>query len=319
MLKVLIIGEKISTLALNKDTTIGIIRQGWKRKWSIYYATPEELSLRNNHVFAKATLLIRSNSSLHFCGEGAVDNTNVEGFDAVLCRADPPVNDRFMTMLYILKFAEKKNILVVNSAKGISEINEKLFPLLISSKLTPPTLVSGDSGQLLQFIKKYKQVIIKPINSMGGNGIFKVNCKESNTNVILETMLATLPSVLVQKYVPEIKKGDNRVFIVDNKVLPYKIVRMPAKNEHRANLAAGGKALCKKLTSHEVMIAEEVLASISRYGIVFAGLDIIGKYLIEINVTSPTLARELYAQSGFPIFNQICLAIENRCNKTCMK
>lgn len=313
MLNVLIVADPIESLNIKKDTTIGIISKGWKYKWNIYYATMKDLDIKNGDLHVQAISIIPSKKKQLWYKNNGVEGYRADFFNCIVCRKDPPVNQHFITMLTLLKFAETKNVKVINSAQGMIDMHEKLFALAQFPELSPPSIVTSDMQRGMAFILEHRVVVLKPLNSMGGAGIFKVNSKDSNARVILETMFASESTLLFQKYIPAIRNGDNRIFILGKNIVPYKIVRKPHMRDHRANVAAGGSVRCQKISRTEKNIAMKVQPYLEKNNILLAGLDIIGNYLTEINVTSPTLARELEANSDYPIFDKICKSIGDQC------
>jgi glutathione synthase len=221
--------------------------------------------------------------------------------DVILMRKDPPFDMEYVYTTHLLQRAEEAGALVVNSPASLRDCNEKLYTAWFP-QCCPPTLVSRDHGQILDFVVEQGDVIIKPLGGMGGVSIFRMSREGPNNNVIVETLTDQgARFAMVQRFVPEITEGDKRILMVDGDPVPYALARIPKAGETRGNLAAGGTGIGIALSDRDRWIAGEVGGELRRRGILFAGLDVIGDYLTEINVTSPTCIRELDAQFGLNI------------------
>jgi glutathione synthase len=229
----------------------------------------------------------------------------------VLMRKDPPVDAQFIHDTQILSMAEAEGVLVVNRAQGLRDWNEKLAALQFP-QCCPETLVSRNVTEFKDFIAAQGDVVVKPLDGMGGKSIFRIRQGESNANVILETLTADGKLAMAQRYLPEIRDGDKRILMVDGQPVPYALARIPQGTEFRGNLAAGGRGEGRALTDRDRWIAGQVGPWLKAQGLLFVGLDVIGDYLTEINVTSPTCARELDAQFGLNIAGLLFDAIESR-------
>jgi glutathione synthase len=221
------------------------------------------------------------------------------------------VDDQFMYDTQILSMAESEGVLVVNRPQGLRDMNEKLTALQFP-QCCPETLVSRNIAELKAFIEKHQDTVVKPLDGMGGKSIFRIRHGESNVNVILETLTESGSFALAQKYIPEIAQGDKRILLVDGEPVPYALARIPQGDEFRGNLAAGGRGQGQPLSERDVWIAKEVGPWLKERGMLFVGLDVIGDYLTEVNVTSPTCARELDKQFGLNIAGLLFDAIEAR-------
>ena len=221
--------------------------------------------------------------------------------DVILMRTDPPVDAAYLHDTHVLSLAQDAGVLVVNDPRGLRDLNEKLAALLFPQCI-PPTLVSRDSAALRAFVAEHGHCVLKPLDGMGGRSIFQVRQGDQNLNVILETLRGDgRQLVMAQRYLPEISAGDKRILLIEGEPVPYCLARIPAQGETRGNLAAGGRGEGRPLTERDRWIAAQVGPELVRRGMRFVGLDVIGDWLTEINVTSPTCARELDAQFGLNI------------------
>jgi glutathione synthase len=230
----------------------------------------------------------------------------------VLMRKDPPLDSEFIYSTYILEAAEKLGTLVVNKPQSLRDCNEKVFATEFP-QCTPPLLVSRSLKRLKSFLQEHQDVVFKPLDGMGGASIFRVKADDQNLNVILETLTQHgNQTIMAQKYLPEITDGDKRVLIVDGEVVPYCLARIPSASDFRGNLAAGGKGEVRPLSERDQWIAEQVAPVLVERGLLFVGLDIIGDYLTEINVTSPTCVQEIDRAKNTAIGDKLIAAINRR-------
>ncbi|MDO5769998.1 MAG: glutathione synthase, partial [Psychrobacter sp.] len=234
----------------------------------------------------------------------------ITDYDVILMRKDPPFDMRFIYATYLLDHAKAAGILVVNDPSSIRDCNEKLFATWFSD-LMSPTIVTSKQAHIRQFISEQKDVIVKPLDGMGGTGIFRLTEGSPNIGATLEmlTELETLP-IMAQRYLPEISEGDKRVLIVDGQVIDYCLARIPSQGETRGNLAAGGRGVAMALSEAERAVALKVAPIVKEKGLMFVGLDLIGARITEINVTSPTCVREINDQCGTDIATDLMIAIE---------
>jgi len=231
--------------------------------------------------------------------EARIDDAS--SFDWILLRKDPPFDAEYLYDTQILERAEALGTLVVNRPAALRDANEKLFTALFP-QCCPPTLVARQQSDLRDFVMEHGLCVVKVLDSMGGTSIFRVQPEDPNLNVILETVtIEGTRAALVQRYIPEIVNGDKRILLIDGEPVPYALARIPKAGEFRGNLAKGGSGRGQPLTEHDRWICAEVGPELRRRGLIFVGLDVIGDYLTEVNVTSPTCIRELDAQFGLNI------------------
>ena len=277
--------------ALNKlhhesDSSLILAREAQIRGHKIYIYEPKDLSLKDNQLFSKASTLKILKKKKYIFKKSRQKNVNLSTMNVVLIRQDPPFNINYITTTYLLEHLNPKT-LIINNPKSIRDAPEKLHVTYFKN-LTPPTFVSQNEIEIKKFIKKHKNLIVKPLYEKGGKGIFKITSNEKNLDKKIKNTLKkeNLP-IVIQKYIPEVKDGDKRIILLDGN--PVGIMkRVPKKNELRANLSQGGTAKKTTFTKRDKIICAKLKPWLKKEGIFFAGIDIIGNYLTEINITSPT-------------------------------
>ena len=296
-MKYLFIIDDPKELIFYKDTSIALIKECLKQKIEVHYTNIHSLSIDNKqNIIADTYNIIAIDSSI--IKKNKTKN-KIQYFSRIFLRKDPPFDNNYLNLSFILDHSKKFNIEVINNPTSIRNQNEKLS-ILEFKNLIPPTIVSSKSEEIIDFINKEKKVILKPLDGMAGNGIFMVTPKDKNINVILETATHNNSKIIMaQKYIPEIKNGDKRIIVIKGKAIPYSLVRIPSKGEIRANLAKGGKGKVQKLTPEDKKIVKGVKKYLIKHQLNFVGLDIIGNFLTEINITSPTGIVEIEEQSNF--------------------
>lgn len=306
-----VVMDPIESIKSSKDTSFALLLEAQSRGYSIYYVEPGSLNIDGGHTFAYLSELIVKDDISEYFQKGPSKLTALSTMSVILMRKDPPVDDQFIYDTQILSLAESEGVLVVNSPQGLRDMNEKLTALLFP-QCCPETLVSRNKKDLKAFIHKHRDTVLKPLDGMGGKSIFRVKDNDSNINVILETLTANGAMALAQKFIPEIEQGDKRILLVDGVPVPYTLARIPQGDEFRGNLAAGGKGEGRPLSERDRWIANEVGPWLKERGMLLVGLDVIGDYLTEVNVTSPTCVRELDAQFGLNIAALVFDAVEKR-------
>lgn len=306
-----VVMDPIETINTAKDTTFAMMLEAQRRGHSLYYVSPGSLALRQGKSFATLVEITVKDDKNHYVSLGSPTECSLTMADVILMRKDPPVDAQFIHDTQILSIAESEGVLVVNRPQGLRDFNEKLAALLFP-QCCPETLVSRNVTQFKEFIQTHGEVVAKPLDGMGGKSIFRIRTGDSNINVILETLTDGGTLALAQKYIPEITEGDKRILLVDGEPIPFALARIPQGDEFRGNLAAGGRGEGRPLTDRDREIAAEVGPWLKQHGMLFVGLDVIGDYLTEINVTSPTCVRELDAQFGLNIAGSLFDAIERR-------
>ncbi len=309
-LDVVVVMDPIGSVRIAKDSTFAMLLEAQRRGHRLHYVRPGGLSVRGARaVAAAATLHVRDVPGDHFSLTDWTELALGPG-QVVLMRTDPPVDANYLHDTQILDLARLQGALVVNDPRGLRDFNEKLAALLFP-QCCPPTLVSRDAAALKAFVGEHGDAVLKPLDGMGGRSIFRARAGEANLNVILETLTdGGRHLAMAQRYLPEITQGDKRILLVDGEPVDYCLARIPQGDEFRGNLAAGGRGEGRPLSERDRWIAAQVGPEMRRRGMLFVGLDVIGDYLTEVNVTSPTCIRELDAQFGLNIAGQLFERIE---------
>ncbi len=300
-LNFLIVMDDIATINYKKDTSLAMMWAISERNHGLAYCSIHDLWLDKGELCVdKQDLRVFKNPEKFYELD---EKTTVKAtdFDVILMRKDPPFDMNFLYALHLLEYAKRAGVLVVNDPNSVRACNEKLFATQFSEHMSP-TIVTAKQSHIREFINEYEDVIVKPLDGMGGMGIFRLTVDSPNIGSTLEmlTQMESLP-IMAQKYLPEIKEGDKRVLIVGGQVVPYCLARIPQGGETRGNLAAGGRGVAMPLTDAERAVAEKVAPTLLQNGLYFVGLDLIGAKITEINVTSPTCVREIDDQCGTQI------------------
>lgn len=308
-----VIMDPISGINPKKDTTLALMLAAQKRGWELHYMELADLSLRDGHALATSRRLRVHDDYKHwFEFTGEPERDELRRMDVILMRKDPPFDTEYIFATYLLERAQHAGSLVVNDPRTLRDANEKLFTAWFSD-VCPPTLVARRYTEIRAFLAEFGDIVVKPLDGMGGASVFRVQQGDANTGVILETLTAHESRFcMAQKYLPEIIDGDKRVLVIDGEPVPYALARIPPAGELRGNLAAGGRGEGRPLTARDREICARVGAELRARGLLFVGLDVIGDYLTEINVTSPTCVRELEAQFQIPIADRLMEAIARR-------
>lgn len=309
-----VVMDPISSINYKKDTTLALLLAAQRRGYKLFYMEQQHLFLENGNPRAEVRPLKVTENPFKWYELKESSSIPLEELDAVLMRKDPPFDAEFIYSTYILEAAERRGTLIVNKPQSLRDCNEKVFATEFP-ECTPPLLVSRDERRLKKFLAEHLDVVFKPLDGMGGTSIFRVTQDDQNLNVILETLTKNgTETIMAQKYLPEITTGDKRILVVDGTVIPYCLARIPADGEFRGNLAAGGQGLVQPLSDRDRWIAEQIAPILKEKGLIFVGLDVIGDYLTEINVTSPTCVREIDNAEGTGIGELLLDAIDARLN-----
>ena len=309
-----VVMDPISSINYKKDTTLALLLAAQRRGYKLFYMEQQHLFLENGNPRAEVRPLKVMENPFKWYELKESSSIPLEELDAVLMRKDPPFDAEFIYSTYILEAAERRGTLIVNKPQSLRDCNEKVFATEFP-ECTPPLLVSRDERRLKKFLAEHLDVVFKPLDGMGGTSIFRVTQDDQNLNVILETLTKNgSETIMAQKYLPEITTGDKRILVVDGTVIPYCLARIPADGEFRGNLAAGGQGLVQPLSDRDRWIAEQIAPILKEKGLIFVGLDVIGDYLTEINVTSPTCVREIDNAEGTGIGELLLDAIDARLN-----
>lgn len=288
-----------------KDSTFAMLLEAQRRQWPILYMEPGDLYVREGRTWAVARPLTVADQSENWFTLGEARNLDLADLDIVLMRQDPPFNNEYLYATYLLEKAEREGVMVVNRPGAVRDCNEKLFATEFP-QCCAPTLVTSRADLLRQFVQEYGDTVMKPLDGMGGSNIFRVQRDSPNISVVIEVLTHhSKTPIMVQRYIPEITRGDKRILMINGEPVPYALARIPREGELRGNLAAGGTGEGRELTDRDRWICEQVGPTLRRKGLYFVGLDVIGDYLTEINVTSPTCIRELDAIFNINIAGQL--------------
>ncbi|HEV7777325.1 MAG TPA: glutathione synthase [Luteibacter sp.] len=310
-LSVAVLMDPIRAIKISKDSTFAMLLEATRRGHELFYIEQGDLALRGDIAWARVRPLTVRKDPADWFSLGEPVWRELGGIDILLARKDPPVDAQFIYDTMVMERAQRAGCKVVNDPRSLRDCNEKLFALDFPQCIAP-TLVARDAGELRRFVSEHGEAVLKPLDGMGGRGIFRVKAGDSNLNSMLETLLdGGRHFAIAQKYIPEITSGDKRILLIDGEPVPYALARIPQGDEFRGNLAAGGRGEGVPLSDRDRWIAAQVAPELRRRGLRFVGLDVIGDYLTEINVTSPTCVCELDAQFGLNIAGQLFDAIEN--------
>lgn len=313
MIKLGVVMDPIASIKPYKDSTFAMMLEAQRRQWEVFYIEQPDMFLRDGRVFTGARRIFVTDTSQdwwQFQGEAQV--RPLAEFDAILMRKDPPFDMEYIYSTFLLEIAEAAGVLVVNKPQSLRDANEKMYTAWFP-QCCPPTLVSRNMKRLRSFAEEQHDAIFKPLDGMGGASIFRVQQGDPNLSVILETLTQHgQRSIMGQRYIPEITKGDKRILMINGEPVPYALARIPAQGETRGNLAAGGRGEGRPLTERDKWLCQQVGPTLREKGLLFVGLDVIGDYLTEINVTSPTCIRELDEIFNLKIASQLFDVIDGK-------
>ncbi len=307
-----VVMDPIAAISYKKDTTLALLLAAQARGWQLHYFEQRDLFLQDGRSWGRSRRLdVRADPhdwfTLHEPHVLALDE-----LDVILMRKDPPFDMEFVYTSYLLERAEVAGTLVVNKPQSLRDANEKLFTAWFP-QCCPPSLVSRDHAQFKAFLAEHGDIVVKPPDGMGGSGVFRLQTGDPNVNVALETLTQHgRRFAIAQRFLPEIRDGDKRILLIDGEPIPYALARLAAAGESRANLAAGGRGVGVALSARDRWICGQLAPALRARGLIFVGLDVIGDYLTEINVTSPTCVRELDDQFGLDIGGRLMDAIAAR-------
>jgi glutathione synthase len=302
--------DPLDSIKTYKDSSFAMMREAAGRGHQLAVFHQEDLIWRDGRVLAYARDLALSGEENHWYRIGERKAVAPESFDAILMRKDPPFDMEYVYSTYLLEMAERQGALVVNSPRAVRDHNEKLS-IALFPQFTVPTLVTREEQLIRDFLAEHGDVILKPLDGMGGTSVFRLHRQDHNIGVVIETLTHYgRRTVMAQRYIPEIVKGDKRVLIIDGEPVPYALARIPKQGETRGNLAAGGTGVAQPLSARDREIAGAIGPALKARGLMLVGLDVIGDYLTEVNVTSPTCMREIADQTGFSAAAMMIDALE---------
>jgi glutathione synthase len=307
-----VVMDPIASIATYKDSTFAMMLEIQARDWELWYLELGDLFLAGDRAWGRQRRLRVKDDRHHWFEFGEERTLPLDRLDAILMRKDPPFDIEYVYSTHLLEQAERRGVLVVNRPATLRDANEKLFATWFP-QCAPPTLVSRDGERIRAFIAEQGAIVLKPLGGMGGASVFRIDPGDPNTNVIIETLTEHgARYAMAQRFLPEISAGDKRILLVDGQPVPYALARIPKPGESRGNLAAGGRGQGMALSERDRWIAAQVGPVLRERGVLFAGLDVIGDYLTEINITSPTCIRELDAQFGLNIASELMDCIAER-------
>jgi len=305
--------DPIDEIKPAKDTTLAMLLAAQKRGWELWYAEQRDLWLRDGVPFGRVRPISVRNDLEDWFTLDAAHTRGLADFPVILMRKDPPFDMEYIYTTYILERAEEQGTLVVNRPQGLRDMNEKVFTAWFP-QCCAPTLITRDMADMHAFLREHLRIVCKPLYGMGGRSIFVVDRGDKNANVVFETMTEYgTRFAIVQRYIPDIvTTGDSRILVIDGEPAPYALARIPQESDNRGNLAAGARGEGRELNDRDRWLVSEIGPTLRRRGMLFVGLDVIGGYVTEINVTSPTGVRELDKQFGTEIAGLLMDAIEKR-------
>ena len=305
VLKTGVVMDPIGGIKTYKDSTFAMLLEAQRRGHALYYMEPENLFARDGRVFAAMQQLVVRDNTTDWFSLTPLGNLPLDELDVVLMRRDPPFDMGYIYTTYMLELAEKAGTLIVNRPQSLRDANEKFF-ITHFPQCCVPMLISSSSSLIREFVAKHGHCVVKPLDGMGGESVFQVRESDMNLNVILETITRhnTRP-VMAQRYIDEISDGDKRILVVNGEPVAYALARFAGKGDFRGNLAKGGSSKGVPLSERDRWICSQVAPELKNRGILFAGLDVIGDWLSEVNVTSPTCIRELDKEFGLNIAGQL--------------
>jgi glutathione synthase len=308
-----VVMDPIAQIKYAKDSTLAMLLAAQARGFELVYMEQRDLSLRDGKALARTRPLKVAADPVAWFALGEPRTEALDSLDCILMRKDPPFDMEYIYTTYVLDRAEAAGVLVVNHPQGLRDMNEKVYTAWFP-QCCAPTLITRDMADMEAFLREHGKIVVKPLHGMGGKSIFVVEQNDKNMNVVFETLTDYGQKfVIVQRYLPEIvATGDSRVLLIDGEPVPYALARIPSANDNRGNLAAGAKGVGRPLNERDRWLAGQVGPALAARGMIFVGLDVIGGFVTEINVTSPTGIRELDKQFGINIGDLLMGAIEKR-------
>jgi len=306
--------DDIANINPKKDSSLAMMLEATRRGWGIYTFDTTDLFAEQDKILAYTSKTTVVDHPDNWFEKQPKQTIELSEFDAILMRKDPPFNMDYIYATYLLEQAENNGVLVVNKPQSLRDANEKLFALNFAHCM-PTTLISTQIDQIKSFIKAEKTVVVKPLDGMGGNDIFKLSEGDSNIDEVLDYLTHQgTRQILTQEFLTDIAKGDKRILLINGKPIDYALARMPAEGSFKGNLAAGATGVGQPLSDRDRYLCEQIGPTLKDKGLMFVGLDVIGDYITEINVTSPTCIRELDEQFNLNIAGDLFDAIEQQIN-----
>ncbi len=307
-----VVMDPIASIKPWKDSTLAMLLEAQRRNWLIYYFEPADLYSDDGIARGNYRQLSVADDNERWYGFADSGSIALQELDVILMRRDPPFDMEYIYATYFLEQAEEQGCLIVNHPASLRDCNEKLYTREFP-QCCPPTRVSRDPDLLREFVEQHQQTVIKPLDSMGGSSIFRLNADDPNRNAIIDAVTRNGGSqTMIQRFIPEISEGDKRILLIDGEPVPYALARIPSDDDFRGNIAAGATTRSQALSDRDLWLCEQIGPSLRERGLIFTGIDVIGDYLTEINVTSPTGIRELDADFNLNISAILFDSIESR-------
>ena len=302
--------DPLAGLKAYKDSSVAMMREAARRGHGVSVFEQGDMVWRDGRVEARTTALTVSDDDADWVRTGDTASGDLARFDAVLMRKDPPFDMEYVYATYLLELAERGGARVHNRPRSLRDFNEKLA-IARYPQFTAPTVVTRSETEIRAFLAEQGEIVLKPLDGMGGSSVFRLSRQDPNLGVVIETLTQFgNRTVMAQRYLPEIREGDKRVLVIDGRPAPYALARIPREGESRGNLAAGGRGVAQPLSARDREIAETLGPDLKAHGLLIVGLDIIGSHLTEVNVTSPTCMREILDQTGFSVPAMVLDALE---------
>jgi len=307
-----VIMDPIASIKPGKDSTLAMLLEAQARGYQLHYMEQSDVSIRDGTSYGNSQTLTVADDGKDWFQLGKKNTLPLHELDVMLMRKDPPFDLEYIYTTYALELAEQQGCLIINKPQSLRDVNEKLF-ISWFPQCCATTLISRDRQQLRDFIDELQSVVIKPLDGMGGESVFRTAIDDPNKSVIIDTITHNgARSVMVQRFIPAISEGDKRILMIDGEPVPYALARVPAAGETRGNLAAGGSGKGVELSERDRWICQQVGAELQQRGLIFVGLDVIGDFLTEVNVTSPTCIRQLDSIYGLTISATLFDVIERK-------
>ena len=313
-MKIAFVLDPLDSIKTYKDSSYAMMREAALRGHALAVLHQQDLVLRDGKALGYARDLVLTSDEKQWYRVGERRAVGLETFDAVMMRKDPPFDMEYIYSTYLLELAQRQGARVINDPRAVRDSNEKLaiarFP-----QFTVPALVTREEALIRDFLAEFGDIIVKPLDGMGGTSVFRLHRQDHNIGVVIETVTHYgRRTVMAQRFIPEIAKGDKRVLIIDGEPVPYSLARIPKQGETRGNLAAGGTGVAQPLSDRDLAIARALGPELKAAGLLLVGLDVIGDYLTEVNVTSPTCMREIADQTGFNVAGMMIDVLEKAAN-----
>lgn len=307
-----VVMDPIESIQFKKDSSLALMLEAHRRGWKIQYMQQKDLWVHNGEAFARMCEAHVHNDPHHWFDLKKPEERPLTELDVILMRKDPPFDMEYIYTTYILERAEASGVWIINKPQSLRDANEKFFTAWFP-QCTPPTLIARGQEKLIKFIQTHNDIILKPLDEMGGHSIFRIKEKDPNTNVILETITHNFQrTVIAQRYLPEIKDGDRRIMLIDGKPVPHVLARYPKIGDFRGNLAQGASCKASKFRDQDQWLCDQISPVLQEKGLFFVGIDVIGDLITEINVTSPTCIREFDALFSLNLSKEILDQMETQ-------